>query len=232
MLARRLKSTLWTSPLICEGPLHSDCLCFDFDQSLLLILLIDLLIWHVLILLWWQSSASLMRSLRLDSGIQISILNQSHLLLLMSLTVVTLVLTNWQGLLFIYGLNLSIHAYRWLLIVGKLLSLCEEESASASFGWGLPGLLLLDSKLWPHWRLSSICMIHGLIMLICVSISCTALESNSFEPFTHTLSFHLLQFNPHKLVLMLQFLNLRHFPSLVFEFGVLFFQNKQLLVNI
>ena len=173
-----------------------------------------------------------MRSLRLDSGIQISILNQSHLLLLMSLTVVSLMLTNWQRLLFIYGLNLIIHAYRWLLIVCELLSLCEEESASTSFGWGLPGLLLLDSKLWPHWRLSSIRMIHRLIMLICISISCTALESNSFESFTHTLSFHLLQFNPHQLVLMLQFLNLGHFPSLVFQLRVLFFQNKQLLMDI
>lgn len=69
-------------------------------------------------------------------------------------------------------------------------------------------------------------------MLVSISVPSAALEPNSFEAFTHPLSFHFLQFDPHQLVLMLQFLNLSDFPSLIFQFRVLFFQDKQLLVDV
>ena len=144
MLAWRLKSALWTSPFVREGPLHSNSLCFDLDEPLLLILLIDLLIWNILMLRRWQSPTGLVRSLRLESGIQISVLDKSHLLLV-DLAVVALMLTDRQRLLFIKGLELRIHTYWWLLVVIEMLSLCEEEAAPTGFRRGWARLLLLDS---------------------------------------------------------------------------------------
>lgn len=58
----------------------------------------------------WQSPTGLVRSLRLESGIQISVLDKSHLLLV-DLAVVALMLTDRQRLLFIKGLELRIHTY-------------------------------------------------------------------------------------------------------------------------
>ena len=62
-------------------------------------------------------------------------------------------------------------------------------------------------------------------LLVSKAVSCAALKADCLETLTHALSFHLLQLDPHHLVLMLQFLDLRDFAGLVFESRVLFFED-------
>ena len=235
VLARRLEGANWTSPLVREGPLHTDCLRFDFDQSLLLLLLKRLLIrhlfriWLLVSLIWlhWQSPSGLVRSLWLYGWVEVPILNQGHLLLLLSLVlrVVTLIMPDWQRLLLVHLLwEFGVHSHWRLLLIIELLCLSQEEAAFIR-RW----LLLLNSKLRPHGRPLLNGMINGhvlMVLLINVPVPCSALKPNGLKPLTEPLSLHLLQLDPHHFVLELQFFHLRDLASLVFQSWVLLFEHE------
>lgn len=158
-----------------------------------------------------------MWSFRFNCWVEISILDQGLLLLHLSLVMMRLIVSYWKWLLFVNLLRqIWLHSNRRLLLIIELFSLCQEESSTASsFSWRL----LLDRKLRPEWRPLSPCMISRHIMLIAllvsIAVSCSTLKSDCLKALTHTLSFHLLQLNPHHLVLMLQPFDLRDFACLI-----------------